>query len=84
MNNQIKGKNSLPLNPFLFAFYLKRIMCFGFWAFTSNLSYPYLPTFNSQTQNKTPHNQKNRYQKATKPFLILIIEETGILDCLSI
>jgi hypothetical protein len=22
---QIKGKNSLPLNPFLFAFYLKRI-----------------------------------------------------------
>jgi len=35
---QIKGKNSLPLNPFLFAFYLKRIRSFGFWAFTPNPS----------------------------------------------
>jgi len=30
MRHQIKGKNSLPLNPFLFAFYLKRIRSFGF------------------------------------------------------
>jgi len=35
---QIKGKNSLPLNPFLFVFYLKRIRSFEFWAFTPNPS----------------------------------------------
>ena len=38
MKQQIKGKNSLPLNPFLFAFYLMRIRSFGFWAFTPNPS----------------------------------------------
>jgi len=27
-----------PPNPFLFAFYLKRIRSFGFWAFTPNSS----------------------------------------------
>jgi len=27
-----------PPNPFLFAFYLKRIRSFGFWAFTPNPS----------------------------------------------
>jgi len=37
-NEQIKGKNSLPLNPFLFAFYLNKIRSFGFWAFTPNPS----------------------------------------------
>jgi len=35
---QIKGKNSLPLNPFLFAFYLKRIRSFEKMKFTPNPS----------------------------------------------
>jgi hypothetical protein len=47
MKQQIKGKNSLPLNPFLFAFYLKRIRSFEFWAFTPNPS-----AQNSKQKNK--------------------------------
>jgi len=35
---QIKGKNSFLLNPFLFAFHLKRIRSFGFCAFTPDPS----------------------------------------------
>jgi len=39
MIKQIKGKISLPLNPFLFAFYLKRIRSFEKMKFTPNPSF---------------------------------------------
>ena len=64
-NEQIKGKNSLPLNPFLFAFYLNKIRSFGFWAFTPNPS----------AQNPK---RKKKFENFLKQFRLLSEKRKGI------